>query len=152
MKPIGRARRPGPRLSRVISAGLLLWAGFLLWSCAASEPQKEISSVFLSFLADVKAGNNQGVFATAPFLATLSSSQRDAALGSFRSYANLASQDATRLRMQVAPGARGTYVLQVSVPGGGAGILVPFHKNDQGRWEMSPVLETIQHIDVVPAE
>jgi len=117
--------------------------------CSASQPQQEISSAFTTFLADVRAGNQEKVLAAAPFLASLPTAQREAALQTFQS---LAAEDAALLRMQVAPGAQGTYVLQVSVRGGAAGIVVPFHKNDHGTWEMSPLVEMIQHIDIVPAQ
>ncbi len=119
----------------------------LLWGCTASQPQQEIVATFQSFLVNVKAGNQEKILVTAPFLASLSAKQREAAVQTFRRLATWSS----RLRMAVSPGARETYVLQVSVPGESTPILVPFHRNEKGRWEMSPVLEEVQHIDIVPA-
>ena len=53
--------------------------------------------------------------------------------------------------MEVARGGGGTYLLRVSVFGGAAAMVVPFRRNARGRWEMSPNLEAVRHIDIVPA-
>ncbi len=104
-------------------------------------------ATFQSFLVSVKAGDQEKILATAPFLASLPAKQREAAIQSFRRLATWSS----RLRLAVSPGAKETYLLQVSAPGESAPILVPFHRNQKGQWEMSSVLEAVQHIDIVPA-
>ena len=119
----------------------------LLWGCTASQPQQEIMATFQSFLVNVKAGDQEKILLTAPFLARLPAEQREVVFQTFRRLATWSS----RLHMAVSQGAKETYLLQVSAPGDSAPILVPFRRNDRGQWEMSPVLEAIQHIDIVPA-
>ena len=120
----------------------------LLWGCAASQPPREIEATFRSFLQAVKAGNQEIILATAPFLATLTEAQRSRAIRTFTAFAL---EEPSKLRVQAARGAGESYLLRVSAPGGAAAIVVPFHRNQQGAWEMSPVIESVQHIDVVPA-
>ena len=120
----------------------------LLWGCAASQPQREIEATFRSFLSAIKAGNQESILLTAPFLATLSDTQRASAIQSFK---RLAIEDSGRLHVEVARGSDETYLLRVSATGEAVAIVVPFKKNDRGLWEMSPVLEAVQHIDIVPA-
>jgi hypothetical protein len=120
----------------------------LLWGCAAPQPQREIIETFQSFLSDIKAGNREKILLEAPFLASLSVRQRAAAVKPFQ---RLAAQDSGRLHMEVRRGSAETYLLRVSVSGEAAALVVPFHRNEQGLWEMSPVLEAVQHIDIVPA-
>jgi len=119
----------------------------LLWGCAASQPQREVVATFQSFLSNIKAGNQEKILLTAPFLASLSVKQRAAAVQSFQ---RLAIEDSGKLNMEVTRGSGETYLLRVSVPGEAA-AMVPFHKNDRGLWEMSPVLGAVQHVDIVPA-
>jgi hypothetical protein len=120
----------------------------LLWGCAASQPQREIEATFQSFLSAVKAGNQESILRTAPFLAALSDTQRASAIQSFK---RLAIEDPGKLRTEVARVSGETWLLQVSITGEAGAIAVPFHKNNRGLWEMSPVLEAVQHIDIVPA-
>lgn len=121
---------------------------FLLWGCTASQSQQEIVAAFRTFLADVKAGNQEGILAAAPFFARLPAAQRDAAVRAFR---RLADAEPGKLSLQATQGARGSYELRVSVQGEAAAMVVPFHRNPRGTWEISPVLTAVQHIDVVPA-
>lgn len=58
--------------------------------------------------------------------------------------------------MEVSQRSGETWLLRVSVSGkgtppAGAALIVPFHKNPRGEWEMSPALKAVQHIDAVPA-
>jgi hypothetical protein len=119
----------------------------LLWGCAASQPSGEIIAAFRSFLLDVKAGNQEKVLATAPFLAPLPTGQREAALTYFR---RLAAQDPGSLHLFVSQGAGRSWLLHISAPGEQSAMVVPFQKNADGLWEMSPVVRAIQHIDVIP--
>ncbi len=131
------------RLPRAL--GLL----FLLWACTASQPQQEIAAAFRTFLADVKAGKQEGILAAAPFLARLPAPQKEAAVQTFRRFADA---DPGKLVLQVTAGARGSYDLHVSVQGAEWAMVVPFQRSARGAWEISPVLQGVQHIDVVPAQ
>jgi hypothetical protein len=123
-------------------------ACLLIWGCAASQPQKEITAAFQAFLADVKAGNQEKILAAAPFLTSLDAGQREKALEPFRM---LAGEGPGNLKTEVSRGAGDLYLLRVSAPGQQASLVVPFIRRGQGQWEMSPVISAIQHIDVVPA-
>ncbi len=120
----------------------------LLWGCAPSQPSGEIISAFRTFLIDVKAGNQEKILVTAPFLASLPAAQKEAALLYFR---RLSAQDPARLNLSVSHGAGSIWLLEVSAPGEKSAIVVPFRRNVQGQWEMSPVVRAIQHFDVIPA-
>lgn len=76
----------------------------------------------------------------------MSASKRETAVMSFQVFAEA---DPGSLHMEVARGGGGTYLLRVSVFGGAAAMVVPFRRN--ARWEMSPNLEAVRHIDIVPA-
>jgi hypothetical protein len=119
----------------------------LLWGCAPSQPAGEIISAFKEFLLDVKAGNQEKILAAAPFLAPLPASQKEAALTYFR---RLAALDPARLNLFVSHGAGGIWLLHISAPGERSAMVVPFRRNVQGQWEMSPVVQAIQHFDVIP--
>ncbi len=120
----------------------------LLWGCTNSQPQREIMSTFRTFLSDVSAGNQRGILATAPFLASLPAGRREAAIQSFRRFADA---DPDRVSLRVIREDGGTYELQVSVRDAAGAIIVPFHRNNRGAWEISPVIEAARHIDVIPA-
>lgn len=120
----------------------------LLWGCVPTQPSGEIPGVFHSFLQEVKAGNQGKILATAPFLATLPADQREAALTYFR---GLAARDPASLNLSVSPGAGSTWLLHISAPGEQSAMVVPFRRNLHGQWEMSPVVQAIQHFDVIPA-
>jgi len=123
-------------------------ACLLLWGCSASQPRQEIVSTFMAFLSDVKAGEQEKILLVAPFLGALPASKRESAVISFRVFADA---EPGSLHTEVARGSGGTYLLRVSVPGSAAAMVVPFHRNAGGRWEMSPNLEAVRHIDIVPA-
>jgi hypothetical protein len=122
-------------------------ACLLLWGCAPSQPQREITAAFRAFLTDVKAGDQQKIQARAPFLESLKPAEKEKALEPFR---QLAGENSGDLALQVDRGAGKTYILRVSVRGR-ISLLVPFVQDGQGAWEMSAVISEVQHIDVVPA-
>ncbi|HUI72006.1 MAG TPA: hypothetical protein VL354_15915 [Spirochaetia bacterium] len=110
----------------------LCWAtSLLVWGCAASQPQREVTEAFRAFLADVRSGDQEKILATAPFLSSLPAKQKEAALQSFE---RLASQDPDKLSLDVSPGPGQTYLLRVDT------LVVPFVKDGQGHWEISPVV------------
>ena len=118
----------------------------LLWGCASGRPEREITAAFLSFVADLKAGNLVKAESTAPFLKDLPVDQKDGVIRSFLRF----SGEAGAPTVEVVGGADGTYILKAAVPGGAA-IAAPFSRDSEGRWKISPVLSAVQEIVVVPA-
>ncbi len=135
------------RLGVIRRYGLSLLACLLVWGCAQSQPQREITAAFRAFLADVQAGDQEKMQSAAPFLGTLKPVDRELALQPFQL---LASAKPDTLSLDVSRGAGMLYLLRVSVPGR-TPFVVPFIRNTAGSWEISPVLSEVQHIDVVPA-
>ena len=123
-------------------------ACLVVWGCAASHPEKEVTAAFRALLADAKAGSQERVLAAAPFLASVSDKQREAVMQTFQ---RLARSAPGTLVTEVSRGAGGTYMLRAHVPDGKGDVVLPFVRNGQGRWEVSPVVTAVQHIDVVPA-
>jgi hypothetical protein len=118
----------------------------LLWGCAAARPQREIEETFRAFLGSLETGDLARARETAPFLDDLPGERRDAAIRSFRLLGN----GGPGTRTRVVRGSEGSYLLYASAPDRSE-IAVPFHRNALGNWEMSPVLEAVQHIDIIPA-
>jgi hypothetical protein len=113
-----------------------------LAGCA--QPASGIAAAFRSLLRSVEQGDIAKVEQVAPFLSSLAPEQKDAVLRSLRSLSG------QTLELAVSAGSGGTWVLRVSRQGSPP-LLVPFRRGSGGRWQMSPVLEQTQHIDVVPA-
>ena len=109
-----------------------------------TQPASGITAAFRSLLRSVEQGDIAKAEQVAPFLSTLAPAQKDAVLLSLRSLAG------EPVAMDVSGGSGGTWLLRVT-RSGGQPLLVPFRRGRGGKWEMSPVLEQTQHIDVVPA-
>ncbi len=117
---------------------------FSLVGCVHEQPASGIIAAFQSLLRAVEQGDSAKAQQIAPFLSGLDREQADAVMRSLRPLA------AEKLDLAVSRGSGGTWLLRVS-RAGSAALLVPFRRGDNGRWEMSPVLEQKQHIEVVPA-
>jgi hypothetical protein len=113
-------------------------------SACARAPESEIIDRFRAFQRAIEADDAAEARGIAPFLFTLPEAQKQAAIASLRSLAGAGTE------MTVSRGSADTWLLRVS-RGGSTLALVPFRRGAGGRWEMSPVAQQTQHIDVVPA-
>jgi hypothetical protein len=114
----------------------------LALSGCGAPPEGEIVSTFRAFVSAVETGDTQKAEMIAPFLVTLDPAQRAQAVAALRALA------AGNPEMRVTRGAGATWLLQI--PRDGSTLSVPFRRNERGRWEMSPVLESTLHLDFVP--
>ncbi len=124
----------------------LLVAGLLALALAGcgGPPEREIVSTFRSFVIAVEIGDAEKQETIAPFLLTLDPPLRAQAVSALRALA------AGNPEMRVTRGAGSTWLLQVAHDG--STLSVPFRRNERGRWEMSPVLESTYHFDIVPGK
>lgn len=118
----------------------------LLVGCSLSPPAAQITSTFRSFLQSVKTDDEKGIMATAPFLGGLSAEKRQAVVQSFQ---RLALDAPRKLTLSVSKGPDKSYLLRVSLPGKPGAVLVPFHRDAAGRWQIVPTLKGVQRIKVV---
>ena len=125
---------------KVLVAALLALA---LAGCGG-PPDAAIVSTFRSFVAAAENGDTEKQETIAPFLTTLEPARRAQAVAALRELA------AGNPAMRVTRGAGSTWLLQI--PRGGSTVSVPFRRNERGRWEMSPVLESTLHYDIVPGK
>ncbi len=125
-----------------------LLLSLLLAGCVASQPAQEIAATFRSFLMSVTAGDEPRILSMAPFLSDLSRENRASAIQSFQ---RLARTDPKRITLKVSHGTGAAYLLTVSIRGEAGAIVIPFRRDDKDHWVMSPVIEEVRHIDVVPA-
>ncbi len=123
---------------RLFVAGIM---ALVLSGCGA-PPEGEIVSTFGVFARALETGDTQKAETIAPFLATLDPGQRAQAVAALRALA------AGNPAMRVTRGAGSTWLLQIRRDG--STLSVPFRRNERGRWEMSPVLESTFHLDFVP--
>lgn len=123
--------------------GLLLIVAALS-GCFYERPERGIVAAFRSLLRAVERGDAAEAEGVAPFLSALEAGQREAVMRSLRSLAG------EKLDLAVSRGSEGTWLLRVARTGSAA-LLVPFQRDDSGRWRMSPMVEQTQHIDIVPA-
>ncbi len=116
---------------------------FALAGCGG-PPESEIVSTFRAFVTAAESGDTDRQEAIAPFLTTLDPARRAQALAALRALA------AGNPAMKVTRGAGATWLLQI--PRDGSTVSVPFRRNERGRWEMSPVLESTLHFDIIPGK
>jgi len=118
-------------------------------SCFQDPNQRKISNSFSQFLDSINVEDLQKENTLVPFLSGLSVEDRNTILKPFYEL------NKKKYKLEISKKSSDLYYLKIRTNNSDSiwtNIILPYHKNNEGQWVMSPIIKSVRTFDIIPAK